>query len=126
ESTRPPMSLSLYAASPWQGFSGVKTADRRYDPKARLFCVVDGDEVLAFRGEDLKRRGRVEDTLGGRPLVLEWNEVEAAPSACRPTDGGGAEEIAVIPIYWFALDRHFPVVRTLSESAAAAAAGGSR
>jgi hypothetical protein len=113
ESTRPPVSLSLYAASPWQGFSGVKTSDKRFDPKARLFCVTDGREALAFRGEDLKKQGRVEDNLGGRPILLEWDPAEQAPSACRPGADGGFEEVAVIPIYWFALDRHFQTVRTL-------------
>ncbi|MGH9369719.1 MAG: DUF3179 domain-containing (seleno)protein, partial [Thermoanaerobaculia bacterium] len=33
EPTERPLAISLYAASPWQGVSGVKTADRRYGPK---------------------------------------------------------------------------------------------
>ena len=42
--------------------------------------------------------------------------MDDAPSACRPSEGGGFEEVAVIPIYWFALDRHFQTVRTLPEA----------
>jgi hypothetical protein len=114
ESTRPPVSLSLYAASPWQGISGVKTNDRRYDPKEKLFFVAEGSEALAFRAEDLKRLGRVEDTLAGRPILLEWDAAVDAPAACRPGDAGGEEAVAVVPAYWFALDRHFRIVRTLS------------
>jgi hypothetical protein len=97
ESTRPPVSLSLYAASPWQGISGVKTNDRRYDPKEKLFFVAEGSEALAFRAEDLKRLGRVEDTLAGRPILLEWDAAVDAPAACRPGESGGEEAVAVVP-----------------------------
>jgi hypothetical protein len=121
ESTGTPVSLALYAASPWQGFSGLKTNDRRRDPKAKLFCVAEGREALAFSAEDLKRRRRVEATLAGRPVVLEWNAVDEAPEACRPEPSGGSEAVAVIPIYWFALDRHFEIVRTLPKEASQAA-----
>ena len=120
ESTGTPVSLALYAASPWQGFSGVKTNDRRHDPKAKLFCVAEGSEALAFTAEELKRRGRVDATLAGRTVTLEWIAAEESPAACRPDGAGGFEEIAVIPIYWFALDRHFTIVRTLAEESPAA------
>ena len=46
--------------------------------------------------------------LGGRNVRLTWDARTAAPRAYAP------EEIAVTPMYWFALDRHFNVVRTLS------------
>ncbi len=122
DSTGTPAALALYAASPWQGVSGIATTDRRYDPKARLFCVADGSEALAFLADDLKRLGRVEETLAGRPIVLEWDSRDESPTACRPEPSGASEEVAVLPIYWFALDRHFATVRTLSDPGARAGA----
>jgi hypothetical protein len=115
--TEAPLTLSLYAASPWQGVSGIKTADRRYEPKARVFSIADGNEALAFTGEDLKRLGRVEASLAGHPVVLEWDSAHDAPRAFRASEGGTSEQLAVMPIYWFALDRHFDTVRTLPATA---------
>jgi hypothetical protein len=113
ETTETPVSLSLYALSPWEGVSGVKTVDRRYKPKATLYTVSDGKQALAFTEKDVKTMGCVEARLGRTPVFLEWDATDDAPRAFRSEDGP-AEELAVVPMYWFALDRHFESVHTLS------------
>lgn len=118
DQTETPLVLSLYAASSWEGVSGVKTKDERYGPKTRLFFVAAGAEALAFAEEDLKRPGPVEATLAGCPVRLEWDEVEDSPRAFR-LEAGWTEELAVVPMYWFALHRHFQTVRTLAPSGSA-------
>ncbi len=110
--TERPLTLSLYAVSPWQGVSGTKTTDGRYGPKTMLFSVAEDGEALAFDPEELQRLGRAQATLAGRPVVLEWDAQHEAPRAFR-SDGDGPRELAVIPIYWFALDLHFETVRTV-------------
>jgi Protein of unknown function (DUF3179) len=119
EPTERPLTISLYAVSPWQGVSGVKTADKRYAPKATLFSVAEGKEVLAFTEEDVKRPGRVEAALAGRPVVLEWDTAHDAPRAFR-LEGECTEELAVVPMYWFALNRHFETVRTVGKASGTA------
>jgi len=117
--TETPLRLSLYEASSWQGFSGRKTADARYEPKAKLYSVAEGSEALAFTEEDVKGRGCIRSTLGERAVLLEWDPGDDAPRAYRP-EGTCLEEIAVVPMYWFALDRHFETVHTLSKRTAGA------
>jgi hypothetical protein len=111
ELTETPLRLSLYSASDWQGVSGIETRDRRYEPKTRLFSVSEGTEALAFTEEDLKRAARIETTLAGCPAWLEWDSERDSPRAFRLVEGA-TEEIAVVPMYWFALDRHFETLRT--------------
>ncbi len=115
--TSVPFSMKLYGASPWQGVSGVKTSDHRHAPKKEFLSVALGRETLAFTRGEIRRRGAAEATLGGRPIRIEWDaDVEAA----RAWIGEGEErrEIAVVPMYWFALDRHFDAIRTLPEAPA--------
>jgi len=112
ELTEAPISMSLYDSSGWQGFSGFQTKDRRFEPKAKVYSISDGNEAVAFVEEDLKGRGCVTAELGGRLVLLEWDVARDAPRAFRgPSDGSA--EIAVVPMYWFAIDRHFETVRTL-------------
>lgn len=115
EQTETPLVLSLYAVSAWEGVSGIKTADERYEPKTKLFFVAEGAEALAFTEEDLERLGPVETTLAGCPVVLEWDAGEDSPRAFR-FEAGWTEELAVVPMYWFALHRHFQSVRTLASA----------
>ena len=114
ELSETPLPLSLYDASPWQGVSGVRTGDARRDPKEKLYSVSAGTEAVAFSEEDLEGLGCVETVLGGAPLALEWDPASDSPRAFRD---GGTREIAVVPMYWFALDRHFETVRTLGSRA---------
>jgi hypothetical protein len=112
-STSAPLMMKIYGASPWQGVSGATTEDRRYKPKSEVLTVADGREVLAVSRSELKTRGRIEASLGGRPLLLIWDVHRDAPRAFRPGPAGEeGEEMAVVPMYWFAVPRHFSVVRT--------------
>ncbi|MGE5278841.1 MAG: DUF3179 domain-containing (seleno)protein [Acidobacteriota bacterium] len=120
EQTETPLVLSLYAASPWEGVSGVKTGDGRHEPKAKVYSVADGAEALAFTEEDIKGLALVQTTLAGCPVLLEWDAREDSPRAFRLQDGW-TEELAVVPMYWFALHRHFQIVRTLLPSSRASA-----
>jgi len=123
-STSEPLTMKIYGASPWQGVSGSTTEDRRYKPKSEVFTVADGSEAFAFSGADLKARGRMEGSLKGRPLVLTWDSGRDSPRAFRPgPDGGEGEEMAIVPMYWFAVPRHFSIVRTPGKKAAAPGEG---
>ncbi len=113
--TSAPLWMRLYRVTAWQGVSGAKTEDLRYKPKAMLFAVAEGDEALAFTAEEIEERGRVETTLGEKRIAIEWDRALEAPRAFNV--GGDAQERAVVPMYWFALDRHFRKVCTLQDIA---------
>ncbi|HSD71257.1 MAG TPA: hypothetical protein VLE54_00620, partial [Thermoanaerobaculia bacterium] len=61
----------------------------------------------------MRRRGTAVATVGGETIRLEW---DAATEAVRAFAGEGARrrELAVVPMYWFALDRHFDAIRSLA------------
>jgi len=124
-STSAPLTMKVYGASPWQGVSGATTEDRRYKPKSEVFTVADGSEAFAVSGAELKARGRIEASLKDRPLVMTWDPHRDAPRAFRPGPAGEqGEEMAIVPMYWFAVPRHFAVVRTPEKSASGAAGEG--
>ena len=112
ELTETSISMALYNSSGWQGFSGFRTRDTRFEPKAKVYSISDGNEAVAFVEADVKGRGCVTAELGGRLVLLEWDAERDAPRAFRGPSEGSAE-IAVVPMYWFAVDRHFETVRTL-------------
>jgi hypothetical protein len=108
--TSVPLSMRIYAASPWQGVSGQKAGDRRRPAKKELLSVAAGDEALAFTPEEVRRRGPVRATLGGRSISIEWDPRRQTVQAwTSPPEK--RRELAVVPMYWFALVRHFAVVR---------------
>jgi len=111
--TSVPLMMKVYAASPWQGVSGARTEDRRFGPKRELLAVVRGSEALAFTAEEIRRRGSAEASLGGEALSIRWDAAVAAPRAYRAS--GRGEELPVVPMYWFALDRHFERVWTMED-----------
>jgi len=118
-STSAPLTMKIYGASPWQGVSGATTEDRRYKPKSEVFTVADGKEAFAVSGAELKARGRIEGSLRNRPLVLTWDAHRDSPRAfLRGPAGEDGEEIAVVPMYWFAVPRHFSIVHTPDRSSA--------
>lgn len=106
-STSVPLMLRLYGASPWQGISGVKTEDRRHSPKQELLSVGLGEDVFAFTEEEIREGREVRSEIGGQSLSILWDERLEAPRARI-----SAQEWPVVPMYWFALDRHFENVVT--------------
>lgn len=116
KSTSVPLTLQLYGLSPWQGVSGQKTQDRRLDPKEEVFTLSEADEAIAFTAEEIEKSGPVRVELGSRTIAIDWDSSLQAPRAYEE-DGRDRRERALIPMYWFAVDRHFEVVRTLEESA---------
>lgn len=115
-STSVPLMMRVYGASPWQGISGVKTTDRRHRPKEEFLSVAAGRETLAFRTSEIRRRGVVESSVGGEELRVEWDSrLETARAWARGDSARerARRELAVVPMYWFALDRHFDEVKTL-------------
>ena len=110
--TSVPLSMQLYGASPWQGLSGVKTRDVRHPAKREFLSVAAGDAVLAFTPEEIRRRGSARATLGERSISIEWDSDRQFPRAWVLSDSA-KQELAVVPMYWFALVRHFETVRLL-------------
>ncbi|HSS44473.1 MAG TPA: DUF3179 domain-containing (seleno)protein [Thermoanaerobaculia bacterium] len=115
DDTSAPLLMRLYGKSPWQGISGEKTADQRHGPKDSVFAVTDAEhsEALAFTEEELARLGSVRAMLAGEPLSIEWDPDLETPRAYAA--GPDRIERAVVPMYWFALARHFATVRTLGD-----------
>ena len=109
EKTTAPILLKIYRISPMQGVSGEKTADLRHKPKEEMLAVESGDEALAFTAAQIERRERVNADFAGERLTIQWEADLAAPRAFR-SDGS---ERPLVPMFWFALDRHFATVRTL-------------
>lgn len=112
--TSVPLMMRVYGASPWQGVSGARTEDRRFGAKRELLAVVRGSEALAFTAEEIRRRGSAVASLGGEAVSIRWDAAVAAPRAYRVS--GRGEELPVVPMYWFALDRHFERVWTMEEA----------
>ena len=113
--TSVPLSMKIYGASPWQGLSGVKARDRRFPAKSEFLSVAAGDATLAFTPDEIRRRGSAQATLGGRSISIEWDPDREFPRAWVLAESG-KRELAVVPMYWFALVRHFGTVRLLSPS----------
>ena len=110
--TSVPFLMKVYGASPWQGVSREETADRRHSPKKELLSVAVGREALAFTEDEIRRRGAAGAQVGGRQVQVEWNpQVDAARAWV--VDSGESREVPVVPMYWFALDRHFDAVHLL-------------
>ncbi|MEP6471731.1 MAG: DUF3179 domain-containing (seleno)protein [Acidobacteriota bacterium] len=110
--TSVPLAMRLYGASPWEGLSGVKTRDRRFPAKSEFLSVAAGDATLAFTPEEIRRRGAAQATLGGRSITIEWDAARQFPRAWILSTTP-RQELAVVPMYWFALSRHFDSVETL-------------
>jgi len=110
--TSVPLSMRIYGVSPWQGVSGEKTGDRRHPPKKELLSVAAGREVVVFTGSEIRRRGAARATVAGSEISIEWDpRRQTARAWTLPAET--RRELAVVPMYWFALVRHFAVVRTL-------------
>ncbi len=105
--TAVPLRLRAYAASSWQGISGVKATDLRYKPKDTVFFIAGEGEVLAFPAAEIRERRTLETTLGGSVVTVEWDAALRAPRGYRQVVAA-RHEIPVLPMYWFAVLRHFP------------------
>ena len=112
--TSVPLNMRIYGASPWQGVSGEKTRDLRHPPKKEYLSVASGREVLAFTASEIRRRGAARATLAGSAISIQWDpRREAVRAWTQPAVT--RKELAVVPMYWFALVRHFVAVRTLAD-----------
>lgn len=110
--TSVPFLMRLYAASPWQGISKIPTRDRRHPPKEKLLAVGAEGEALAFTEEQIRAAGSLRAELGGEAISIEWDPLLETGRAYSLPPTGDRREHAVIPMYWFALDRHFLRVRS--------------
>lgn len=108
--TAVPLRLRLYGASSWEGVSGEKTKDRRYRPKEQMFFVGERGEALAFTASLIRERKKVESRLADHPVTIEWDPALRAPRAWSDSPSA-RRELPVVPIYWFALLRHFTAIR---------------
>ncbi len=111
KSTSVPLPLLLYGVSPWQGVSGERTQDRRHEPKEEVFVLAAEDEAIAFTAGEIEKAGRFEARLADRTVSIEWDRELQTPRAYET--GVERRERAIIPMYWFAVGRHFKAVRTL-------------
>jgi hypothetical protein len=105
--------MRLYEASPAQGISGARTSDRRYRPKEVVAVVGRERDAIAFRAAELRRLQRLEQSIDGLSILIEWDAALEIPRAY--SGGADRHEIPVVQMYWFAVDRHFERVRTLRE-----------
>jgi Protein of unknown function (DUF3179) len=120
-STAVSLLMRLYEASSAQGVSGARTADRRYRPKQEVSVVGGESGAIAFEAEELRGAERIERSVDGHSILIEWDAALRIPRAYR--QGIDRREIPVVPMYWFAVDRHFQRVWTWSEFARLAGAG---
>ncbi|HYT31357.1 MAG TPA: DUF3179 domain-containing (seleno)protein [Thermoanaerobaculia bacterium] len=120
-STAVSLPMRLYDASPAQGVSGTRTADRRYRPKQEVSVVGGESEAIAFEAEELRGAERIERSVDGHSILIEWDAALRIPRAYQ--QGTDRREIPVVPMYWFAVDRHFQRVWTWPELARLAGAG---
>ena len=108
QNTSAPVMMKIYRVSPMQGVSGEKTADRRHRGKEEMFVIEAGEEALAFTAGEIERRDRVEAELAGARLTIRWETALSAPRVFS-----GEVEMPAIPMFWFAVARHFTSVLTL-------------
>lgn len=113
KATSVPVLVQIYGLSPWQGVSGETTTDRRYKAKQQVFVVAESGEAFAFSAPELKERRQIETRLGGRALLVRWDSRLQAPRVWIEDQGA---ELAVMPMYWFAVGRHFEVVHTAADA----------
>ncbi len=85
----------------------MKTDDRRHKPKEKVFFVAVEGEALAFPAAEIREKRKLETTLGGSAVTVEWDAALRAPRGYRQVVAA-RQEIPVLPIYWFAVLRHFP------------------
>jgi hypothetical protein len=109
--TSVPFSMRLYGASPWEGISGEKIRDRRQPAKSEFLAIASSGSALAFTADEIRRRGSVQTTLGDLRISIDWDAERRFPRAFTLSEP--ARELAVVPMYWFALVRHFQTVRSL-------------
>ncbi|HTD53479.1 MAG TPA: DUF3179 domain-containing (seleno)protein [Thermoanaerobaculia bacterium] len=112
-STAVPFVIRVYQASPAQGVSGTQTSDHRYKPKQELFALRDGDDALALTPREVREHAPIATILDGKRITIEWDATLETPRAYG--EAPGREELTLIPMYWFALDRHFTTIRTLAD-----------
>jgi hypothetical protein len=108
--TSVPLLMRLYRASQWQGLSGQRTADSRHRPKETVFTVAENDEALAFTAGEIEAAGRLDTAISGEPVSIRWDAALSAPRAW----GADGTEKALVPMFWFAADRHFTHLTTLN------------
>jgi hypothetical protein len=113
ELTSVSLRMKLYASSSWQGASGEKTSDLRFPPKERVFYVAEGGEAVAFTAAQVRERKSIEVSVDGRPVTVEWDAALRTPRAYTQVVAV-RQERPVVPMFWFALLRQFPTVRTLA------------
>lgn len=102
--TAVPLRLRLYAMSDWQGVSGQKSDDGPYPPKETVYYVWDEGTAAVFDAALVRERRSLVVTLDSCPVTVVWDAALQTPRAFRQ-DGGTREELPVVPIYWFALER---------------------
>jgi hypothetical protein len=115
QSTSVPLTMRIYGASAMQGVSGGRTADARYQAKQAVLTLSDGDEAIAFTPQEIEAKGSRTVPLGGRAVRIEWDSGLAVPRAFLQEPE--KRELALVPMYWFAVPRQFRTVRTLDGAA---------
>lgn len=113
KATSVPVTMRIYGASAMEGVSGQKTTDSRYESKREVFTLSDGGEAVAFTAEEIERVGAVNVQLGERTIRIKWDSDLVAPRAYE--EEPQRRELALVPMYWFAVPRNFRTVQTLED-----------
>ena len=113
KATSAPLAIRIYGVSSMQGVSGAKVTAARYAAKREVWTLSDSDEAIAFAAEEIEAAKTVSVQLAGRPVRIDWDSGLQVPRAFA--DEPDRRELALVPLYWFAVPRHFRVVRTLED-----------
>lgn len=82
-----------------------------FHPKEWVLGVHAGDKSVAYPFSQLRKNGRAQfaDSVGGKPVVIHWNETAQAARAEWPE--GGGEAVRAFWFAWFAFNPQTRVFR---------------
>ena len=80
----------------------VSNTDNRLEEKDFILGIVINDKAKAYLPDAIKAKGTIEDSFGGKNIVLEYNESLDAVRIFEKKPDGTLERINPITSFWFA------------------------
>ena len=104
-----------YSSDPYKGYDQmestyfpVNTADDRLVSKKPVYGIVVNGVAKAYTIEAVQAEGRVQDTVGGVRILLQYDAATGRVRFTRYSDAGKSEEIIPLRSYWFAWVAQYP------------------